>query len=292
MSLKQIEYYKLRDFGEKFNVTFEFLKIHFKPLFIITMIVAIPTNIINLMVNSLLFKSLPTRMADESDFGEALANLGGQLSLSMVLGFIGLVSTSVFLGAVLIYVKQAQNQTVPPDVNEIFGKVLKKLPGLILLSIVVSIIIFFGLLFFIIPGIYLGTVFSLSFVVFIFEDEGFGNSLSKPFLIIKEKFFSTLGLLVVSTIIAGLVSSVFLVPAFILMIGDWFSITDLNNLNAENYILDYSDPKIIIGSFISSFTTLVYIIPIVAVCFQYFNLIERTEGRGFKSQIDDFEKLQ
>ena len=192
----------------------------------------------------------------------------------------------------MIYVKQGQNQTVPPGVNEVFGKVFKKLPGLVLLSIVVSVIIFFGLFLFIIPGIYLGTVFSLSFVVFIFEDEGFGNSLSKPFLIIKEKFFSTLGLLVVSTIIAGLVSSVFLVPAFILMIGDWFSITDLNNLNAENYILDYSDPKIIIGSFISSFTTLVYIIPIVAVCFQYFNLIERTEGRGFKSQIDDFEKLQ
>ncbi|MEM9328019.1 MAG: hypothetical protein AAGA85_20300, partial [Bacteroidota bacterium] len=208
--------------------------------------------------------------------------------LFVVLG----VANALIVASVYTYMQMLPDSEGQPDAGTAVRNALPKLPGLVVLFVIIGLLVNFASLFFLLPGIYLAIVFLISIPVFVFEKGDIGEAIARPFTLIKGKWWSTLGLIVIATIVAGLVSFIFVIPTYFL------AIVGLLSLNEDMPI----SPEEISGSFMSwtSITLfalmalgfyLVRLIPIIAISFQYFNLKERTEATGLRSEIKDFESV-
>jgi hypothetical protein len=159
---------------------------------------------------------------------------------------------------------------------------------MVLIGIVSSI----GFLFFVLPGIYLMITLSLALPIYLFEDEGIGTAFSKSFRLIKSKWWSTFGLLFVTSVIASIISYVFAIPFYAIFLGDLFTSIGDSGSDPSAVFAAFSSWYAIVGiavMMIGAYIT--YLIPIIALGFQYFNLSERVEGRGIRNQINEFETV-
>ena len=113
-------------------------------------------------------------------------------------------------------------------------------------------------------------VLTLYFPVLWLEDIGIFAALGRTVFLIKGKWWSTFGLLVVSGIIQGFVAFIFVIPQYAVMFGKMLAIPFLS-----------SDLLGIVVQCIYALGALfTYSIPLLAIMFQYFSLVERREGTG------------
>ncbi|MDQ3395508.1 MAG: hypothetical protein M3512_15560 [Bacteroidota bacterium] len=291
MNEQKTELYKIRDFGAKINVTIEYIRHNFGPLLKTVLLIVVPVG----LLIGILFSNIFTTMFQMGTNPEM-----GQESMSMIMGlgtnYLLMMLLSIFTFAFLLlviygYMKIKDAQDTRPTPIEVFQKMLPRLPGLILLVIISGILIFIGFIMFIIPGFYLMVVLSLAIPVYIFEGEGVGTAFSKSFSLIKDKWWSTFGLIIITMLIASVISYIFFIPFYAMMIGSMFSTMSEGN-----------DPEAALAIFSSWYTTvgmsimmvgsyITYLIPIIAIGFQYFNLSERMDGKGIRKEIKEFETV-
>lgn len=293
MSQKIIEFYKIRDFGEKFNATIEFIRYNFSSLIKISILIAAPMGLLVGVILSDLFGSFSSIISDPSNMDNVEAiGLFTSIGLNyLLIILLSLISVSLSLAGIMSFMRMVYENKELPSVTEVYGRALKKLLGLMGLIVIIYLINIAGFIFFILPGIYLMIVFSLSIPCYMFEDISIGEAISKPFKLIKEKWWSTFGLLLISSMIASFSSYIFAIPFYILVFGEMFTVLK-NQQDPGSVMAIYTGWKssastgfMMVGSFLT------YMVPIIALSFQYFNLKERQEGTGLKSQIDNFENL-
>lgn len=292
MSERNFLLYKKRDFGQKINVTIEYIRYNFGPLMKMILIIVIPMGILSSLTFGNYFSSLGDFANPEASDAERIGVMG-QMGVTYLLMFgAGIVTYALLVAAIYNYIK-TKNENPDVDYMEVLRDSFKFVPGLIGIMIIVSFASFIGFFIFILPGIYLGVVMSLAVPIYLFEQDGIGNALGKSFKLIREKWWSTFGLMFVTTIIASIASYVFAIPTYAIMFGEMFSNMEKMESGDPTAIFDmFSSWTATIGMAISMMGSyLCYSIPIVALAFQYFNLSERIEGRGLKSQIEDFENL-
>ena len=145
---------------------------------------------------------------------------------------------------------------------------------------------------FFIPGIYFAVTLSLAYPIYMFEDDAtVGSAFGKSFTIINGKWWSTFGVLLIGSMMAYVVQIVFSIPFLFIYVSEIFTLMEETP----------DDPMAIMGMFSSTYMTVAmaisnigsyisYCIPLVALSYQYANLIERKEGKGLMSEIDDFDK--
>ena len=294
MSQPQIEYYRLRDFGQKFNATIEFIRYNFQPLALIVLLIALPASVLGAFIFSNIVQNFMEFSSSNPQPDDAFAfALFGALGTNYLLLFIVLgVANAWIVSSVYSYMQLLPESEGKPDAGTVVRKSLGKVPGLVLLIIITAVLVNAGTMLFIIPGIYLGVVFLISVPVFVFEKGNIGDAISRPFTLIKGKWWSTLGLIVVSSIVAGLVSFIFVLPTYFLFIFRMLSLQEDGALTPEEMggtLLSWS--SIALFAVFALGLYLVRLIPIIAMSFQYFNLKERTEGTGLKSEIEGFEHI-
>lgn len=296
MEAPKIEFYKLRDFSKKINATIEFLRENFKQFFLCMLLIGGPAA----LLLSLVFKNL---MGSFLNFGfeqgsgtpaDALAFfslLGGNYFLVMLVSWL---TVTLIVSVTYSYMK-LYNDGIAKDsgVGDVFRLALSKYGGLLILGFIVSLVTLLGMFFFILPGIFLGVTLSLAYPIYMFEDGGVGKAFSRAFTIIKEKWWSTFGLLVVTYLIAYVVQIVFSVPFIFVYVMEMFSLV-------EDIEANQGDPEAVFDLFSSGYMTfamavsmigtyMTYSIPLIALGYQYSNLIERSEGRGLMNEIKDFD---
>ncbi len=293
MSEVQIKLYKIRDFSAKINATIEYIRYNFKSLLKVVLLVVIPLGLIfgisfsNLFTSMFEITATNPNMTDEEAFGF----LGVMLSNYTIIFTVSLI-TYAFLFAGIYSFMQLRDINGDLSVSHVYGNILRKIPGLVLLMILITIISFIGFFIFIIPGIYLGVTLSLSIPIYLFEDIDIGRAFGKSFSLIREKWWSTFGLLIISSIIAGVVSYVFAIPFYIFMVGGMFSAVEEAANDPEAVFSIFTDWSTSLGMAIMTMGSYItYMIPVIALAFQYFNLVERQEGRGIRNEIKDFESL-
>lgn len=292
MAQENIEFYKIRDFGEKFNATIDFIRYNFKMLIKIELLIAAPMGLVVAIFMSNMFKSMFS-MAQNPDMNEVEAiGFLGTLGLNYILILLlSLLAGSLSLAGVMGFMRLRMNPEATISFSDVASQVFKKLGGLMLLIVLVYSISLVGFVFLLLPGIYLFVVLSLAIPSYLFEDISIGEAISKPFRLIKEKWWSTFGLLVIAQMIATISSYVFAIPFYALIFGEMITVMDTNP-DPEDIMNIYTGWKsaasmgvMLIGAFIT------YMVPIIALSFQYFNLRERIEATGLKSQIDNFENI-
>lgn len=291
-TLPKIEFYKIRDFGDKMGVTVEFVRANFKKLGLSMLLIGGPVAV----VLSLLFRDMFMNAFDFSNYGNSdgigsmFAKLGVDYLLMMTLSW---VATMMIISVTYHFMIKYNNDDLDNlSIGDLFALAIRRLPGLILLSFLIVIVVFLGFILLIVPGIYLMVTLSLAYPVYLFEkDAGIGEAFTKPFRIISGKWWSTFGVIVIGSLMAYAVSLIFSIPFLFIYIGELFTLTekvaDDPNTLSDVFTSGYMTLAMTIsniGSYLS------YCIPAIALGYQYSNLVERKEGKGLLAEIDDFDK--
>lgn len=291
MSQKHIELYKIRDFSAKMNATIEYLRQNIGGLVKTVLLIVCPFGLVSGILFSRFYAGLPFQAGstggNPEDVNLFLQNLGtNYMLLIIVFG----ITYSFLFTSVYYYIKLKEELGRKPEVMEVYNKILPIIPSVLLLMFLTTFVTIIGTAFFILPGIYLGVALSLALPILLFEEVGVGTAFSKSFQLIKGKWWSTFGLIIVSTFIAGMASYVFAIPFYAFFIGSMFTVAETQNPEAVFNI--FSSWYFVVGMSIMMIGSyLTYIIPILALAFQYFNLSERVEGRGLRNIIDEFETV-
>lgn len=287
---QKITFHKVRDFGQKLNATIEFIRQNALPLGKSILYILGPLAILNgLLFAQYINFAFGTMSGQEPmDVQNPLASIVNP----SYIGFIFLSSFSALLNFSIIFnFMKLYRKKYPEEITvvEVLNASWKNLLPLFVLGVFTTIISIFGFFAFILPGIYLMIVFSLSIPILFFEDKGIFHSIGRGFQLIKGKWWSTFGLLFVSTILMYAVSMISIVPFYAFYFMSIFSLVEETGITAEtgSWWFQGGMTLSIMFMFLGSF--LAYSIPMVALSFQYFNLVERKESVGLMSEIDQLE---
>lgn len=291
--MQRLQLYKIRDFGAKINATIEYIRENILSLLKVVLLIVVPLALLMGIFFSSMFSTIFQASLNPDMSGAEgmsfMADLGVNYLLMMLLS---MVTWSFMVGSIYTYMRLNDKSENPPSPLEVIKKVAGKVPQMIVLMILIGIVSGVGLMFFVLPGIYLGVTLSLALPIFIFEDLGIGKSFSKSFQLIKGKWWSTFGLLVITGIIASIISYVFAIPFYLGFLGDMFSSIEASTGDPSAMFEAFSSWYMVLGmGFMLVGTYVTYLIPLIALSFQYFNLSERVEGKGIRNQIDEFETV-
>jgi len=289
----KIEFYKLRDFGAKMNATIEFLRENMGRLFLNLLFIAGPVALLMSLLFTNLFSSFSDAIGleDEAQAMSFFAILGGNYLLIIVVSWL---AGSMVITVSLTYLR-LYNEGVAKEmaVGDVLRLSLKKYGGVLILGVLIGFIIFFSFLFFILPGIFMMFVLPLCFATYMFEDISAPSAIGRTFKLLKEKWWSTFGIGFVGYILAYVIQMVFSVPFLIVYLINIFTLFDEMSTNP-------GDPTAMFEFFSSGYMAVVfaismvggylsYSIPLIAYGYQYANLVERSEGRGLMTEIEDFD---
>ena len=288
MSQQKIQLRKLRDFSAKMNATFEFIRLNFLPLLKSIVYLAGPLIILAGIAGGYYQKyafNITEIFGQEYALSEDfLLSLGSLLIFSTL-------ATVMAVTVVNIYVKlYLEKEEGAIEVGEVWAGVKANYFKVLAASVLVFLITTLATLFFIIPGIYVGVILSLVFTVVIIENVSPFEALGRCFELIKEKWWSTFGLIIVTGIIRGVLAFIFAVPMSLLA---FFNI--YHTASGEGYFEEpvWYETLLILSSIIATAGELVlYAIPLLALIFQYFNLVERKEAAGLMQQIETMEQTE
>jgi hypothetical protein len=143
--------------------------------------------------------------------------------------------------------------------------------GKVFMVIVLAIII-------IVPLMYFGIVFSLSPAITAFEGKTPMESIRRAFFLIKDKWWSTFGLLMTLALVSSFMGYIFTIPAAIIPLLKGFGV--ISNSPITNFLIILTTVFSMLGTFLLS------ALGHFGLGFQYFNLVERKEGTGLLQQIN------
>lgn len=135
------------------------------------------------------------------------------------------------------------------------------------------------LLIFYVISIWLTGCLSLYFPVLWLEDVGPVDALHRCFYLIWGKWWSTFGLGIVMVLIQSMMSYLFAIPMYGLMVMDVLQLSKTGAAH-ESSLLMQAATLLYSGS-----AVLLLALPLLAMSFQYFNLAERRDSVGARQQL-------
>jgi hypothetical protein len=312
-----IEFHQARDFSKKMSATFEFIKQNFKSFFKSLLYLAGPPMLIGSILAGNLYGGYfnaigqMSRNQDPEVFEDYLTSpvLWAEIGLTLLLAFVaGVMIVSVVYNYMLEYDASKTNRI---EVNTIWERVRKTFLSYLgtiflywfLLVVAYFLVVFVAagtavlspfLAFFVAVALAIGLAYvvvtlSLLFVVQAFERKNFFEAASRCFFLIKDKWWSTFGLIFILSLVQSTISSLFLIPWYInLFVTMMHSIEGGAPISEPSFIQELINNIFMTLYFLVSF--LLYSLPLVALAFQYFNLVELKEAKGLLSRIDTLGK--
>lgn len=281
--------YKQRPFGEKINAVFSFLRGNAGPYFKAMFAISGPIAILTAVMYFILFQTLLEMGATQpttTDYffsTEYFVNLGGTALLGLLLVIsIGLVN----FGYMKLYHKNQEDQ---PSLGQVWSEVRKYLLKALGLYIIASILTYLGLFLLFIPGIYVAVTMSLTVPIMLNDNKGVFGSIGRAFDLIKGKWWSTFGLLFVTGIVGLILSYIVMLPAFLVMgFEGWMSVDQQGAVDENPFVWSVGLLAILgyLGNIIATSIVL------LAVGFQYYNLVEKKESRGLMEEIEGVSETE
>ncbi|WP_276367605.1 hypothetical protein [Chryseolinea sp. H1M3-3] len=304
-NFKVIEFHKTRDFSQKLNATFEFIKQNFKSLGkSILFISGPPVVFASLVIGSLIGDFGAIAQMGASGGAEAYFTSGNfWLQLFLMMFFLvlsGGMNIATIYSYVILYGEKRTNQ-IP--VSEVWNRVqstfwmylssmlllfLLLMLGGFVLAMATMIIPFIGVLIFFCAFIYFLINVSLLFIIRAYEKIGFFDALARSFRLVTNKWWSTFGVLVILYFI------VIIVTYFINFIqGIVLETVGIHQIDNNPFLSTSSDTKIVAIVFFAIAYLIQMVLtalPTIGTVFQYFNLVELKESKGLMNQIDSLGK--
>lgn len=274
-----------RDFGQKINATFDFIAQNFRPLMLALLYIAGPPALIGgFFMNSYESNVLGIQkiILGGNDSGDGLAlssvyeALPTLLIMTVFLGIANVMSTLAVNAYMLEY--EEGNRDITPEI--IWNRLKSYIGRGIGYSIVMLICSLLATILLVLPGIYVAVALSFIYIILMRENLDLGATFQRSFYLIQGKWWSTFGLLLIVGIIAGIIGAVFQIPAAVGKLTSFFKIGDGMN----DIWLTINGVVVTVGS------VLVRSLVLVAIVFQYYNLVERRDGSGIINSINNIGK--
>lgn len=265
-----------RDFGNKLNTTFFFIRANFRPLlrtlFLYVTPVALVSGIFSGLYQARLMRSIA---GDEgySTYGEF--NLFNQVNSVNYIFMVFFTLVSVFVLSIAVYGFMVEYQDKDGEVQPaaVWSHIKANLVQVIYSGLVIAVFSFLAV-FLLGLGIYLGVVMSLFIIIMVREERGFIETIERCFYLIKGNWWATFGLLLVIGFIQSVIGWVAALPVGIITMLRLMEIPGME-----------SDILLVIATTLSSVLTIyVYAVSAIALGFQYFNLVEQKDGIGYMEQ--------
>ncbi|AUD05039.1 hypothetical protein [Spirosoma pollinicola] len=277
-----IQLFEQRDFGNKINATFQYIIQNMRSLGMALIYIVGPVALVAGIATGVMQSNMLQLMGDtgtNKNDPMAVFQLMGQFispSFWLAMFFSVLANVAVILTTYAHMKVYDRTKSSLISVTDVWTEVQPMIGRAIVITILNSIIIGVAFIFFFIPGLYVAVVLSLSLAVTAFEGTDFGPTWSRCFQLIRDKWWSTFGLIFVTGLIVGIVGLIFAVPTTIIAF-----------LTGAKMLPDVSVVWLILGNVINLVgRTLLNVVLYTAIGFQYTNLVERQEGRGLISAID------
>ncbi len=300
----EADFRRERDFGAKIGATFEFVAAQFRPLFKCLAYFVLPGALLagidmGLFVNNMLAMvpkpghavNGPMRIAQSYPYNM----FAGTSFLGMGLAMVGLLVAFLLLSST-VYAFVRVRMAAPPDEvvrpAQVWAFVWQQLGRVLGAWLLLSLVLVVGmgvlggclallgpgfvvLLFF--PLVWVVVCLTLYFPALWMEDDGALTALRRTFYLVKGKWWSTLGLYLIISFITGIINYVFMIPMYGLMMVRMM-------LKIPGFDSD------ILGVVAMSIYALGWVftasLPLIAMLFQYFNLVERKDGTGLRLLVD------
>lgn len=286
-----------RDFGQKINASFLFIQKNFRPLFTCLLYYAVPLSLIAGIFGGL-YQSDVLSLTD-TDAGAADNPFSFLMEEIYTLNYFMMLLVSLLSGLMVVgisfaymaaYLEGDEAGLEPGAIwnrlSRQFGKLfaggllyilisgLSVMPA-VLLFLVSPVALALGIIPVMCLSIYVVVLLSLFPAVLFVEQRQLGESFKRSIRLIKGKWWSTFGLIVVTSIIVSIVGFAFQLPLLLVGIAKTLKIWDAD-----------SQVVLILASVIAQVgSTLLYSIVCIAIGFQYFNLVERQESIGLMQEI-------
>jgi len=284
MAEQKIQLRKLRDFGENFNDTFLFLRQNLKPLlksfFAISSISMVGLAIFYGINQSRSFSMIGSIFKGRSTTANPYSNI---LTIEYLMLLIFLLLTFITMEVVLgAYIKYyLENDGRKPGIEEIWTIFKKYFFKIFFYSIPIALITMVGFIFCLAPGVYLWVLFTPFPLIVMIEDRDFVETYERCLQLIRENFWISFAIYLVAYLIFyvshGIIDGI---SGIILGVTAYFSTEDVSTTLG------------IATSFVSIFSYCFYIVYFISVALQYFSLVEKHDGTGLMSRIDNIGKHQ
>ena len=199
-------------FGEILDTSFNLFKRNFKSAVIVSAVIMVPLTLIGAAASAGLAPSdlaaLDNPNATPEEILSVMGGLFGAIGIGSVLQIVG--SVLVQAATTRIYSENYRGAKMDPGDALRYG--LRRLPAMIALTIVTSLGMAFGLLFCLIPGIWLYAAWGLAPAALIAEGDGPIESLRRSFRLVKGAWWRVFGMLVVASILVAVITGVVTTP--------------------------------------------------------------------------------
>lgn len=269
MEQKEIKFRKTRELGVIISDSFEFLKQEAKPISRMLLIYILPFVVLYAAGQVHMQRNVFSKI-NLTDQEALMENIGPFYLNLFMLMFFGLFIQSLLAGTfysyIEAYVKKGKGNFEFSDISDkFFANSLLAMGA----SLVFTIIMFFGIMMCILPGIYFANTFSLLLFIFIFEKKGLGDALSRSWKLVNSQWWNTFIINLLAMVMIWAASMLMSIPALIMGVsGNIFSGGELNPT-------EYPDWYWFVQGISAAVGTLLLIVPFTFQAFQYFNLDER-----------------
>lgn len=277
---KESDFRQERDFGAKISASFEFVAAHWQPLSRCLIYFVLPAALLmGILLGLAQTNTLRILSEGSTSSTGPLSRLSNQFGGFQLLGLLTtLISYALLSATVYGYVNV--RMTLPPEQEvtpALVGEWVKRdAPRMAVSGLVVVVFIGLGFILLAIPGIYLSIALSMIWAIQSFERKGMGSAINRNISLVRGKWWSTFGLSLIVSILVALIGMVFQIPQLVPYAGKLLGWEWAN-----------SSLLLIAGNIVAAAgQVMVYTLLLVALMFQYFNLVERKEGIGLRSMVD------
>lgn len=278
MAEQKIEFRKNRGFGENLNDTFQFIKQNFKPLFksffAICGIFMSTQAIFNGLYQSSFVGSWTTILQGATGSKFRISEVfNWQYCLVILFMLLTYIAMQVTVAA---YIKHCiVHDGEQPGIEEVWAIFSKYFFRVLIYNIPVLLMIVAGMFFCLFPGVYLWVVFVPFTFITVIENTDLGRTYSRCFELVKENFWLSLGIYVVSYLIYSISGSI---------VG--MIVSGIIGLVAFITTKSFGTTYGIATSVLNIFTFCFYIIFLLSAAFNYFSLVEMKDGTGIMDRIN------
>ena len=283
MNQDYIDFKQQRELGDIISYTFKFIRENYKAYFTSVIKIAWPAFL--LLIAAVSYYSYTT-------VGNSLMfNQDGGFFIGFGLLMVGLLLYfSVMNVAAFHFIKSYVTNNGEASHQEVKQGVKKDLGKMFGLGAVTWILIFAGLIIFILPGIYLSVPLSIAAAVLVFKNESIGGSISEGFHLVKDNWWMSFISLFLIWLIVYIISLIFQLPVLIYTFVKMFTIMEENSASSTNVAELFDWVYLTLTIIASAIQYLLYAITPIGVAFVYYNLNEIKYFTGAYESIENLGK--
>lgn len=268
-----IRFREKRTVLEVVNATFVFWRQNFVNLSKIVLFFVGPLVLVDAILFSGWYQEyLIDSLAIQNDMGGFYLDY----ALNILLGIL----VSLFLaGLTYEYIGLSLNGTGEIRADVVLKAFLRNIGKYVLAGLIILFAVVAGYILCILPGVFVLIAFSLSFVVISIEKKGVLDAISRSKELISGNWWPTFGLVILVGLVQFALSMVFYVPFYLLLFAVGFNSTE-GNFEPIGWFGTVTSILVFIGVYF------LQTLQMIAIAFQYFNLVEQKEGAGLMQEID------